>query len=151
MLLFLLIPAFKRVKNKLSSKGFIIISKLKQSLGKELKKKNPDTYFTVGFLNGLLPCGLVYMAVLGAVATGTALQGSLYMMLFGLGTIPLMTTAIWVGNFLSTNVRKRIRKTIPVFLAIIAILFILRWIGLGIPYVSPKMSSEKISALHSCS
>jgi len=150
MLLFLIIPAFKRKKNKLSSKGFMLISKLKRSLGKELKKKSPDTFFTVGFLNGLLPCGLVYMAVLGAIATGTALQGSLYMMLFGLGTIPLMTTAIWVGNFLSTNVKHKIRKAIPVFLGIIAILFILRGMGLGIPYVSPKMESEKISSIHSC-
>ncbi|MGA8852596.1 MAG: sulfite exporter TauE/SafE family protein [Christiangramia sp.] len=150
MLLFLMVPAFQRKKFQLSSKGFTIISKLKQSLGKELKKKSPDTFFTVGFLNGFLPCGLVYMAVLGAIATGTALEGSLYMMFFGLGTIPLMTTAIWVGNFLSARVRQHIRQMIPIFLGIIALLFILRGLGLGIPYISPNMESEKISSIHSC-
>jgi sulfite exporter TauE/SafE len=150
MLLFLLVPVIQRKKYQLTAKGFKIISKLKQSLGKELKKKSPDTFFTVGFLNGFLPCGLVYMAILGAIATGTALKGSFYMMLFGLGTIPLMTTAIWVGNFLSTSVRQNIRKTIPVFLGIIAILFILRGLGLGIPYISPRMESEKVTSILSC-
>ncbi len=133
-----------------ATSGFRFISKLKNSLGKELKKKRPDTFFTVGFLNGFLPCGLVYMAVLGAVATGNAFTGGLYMMVFGLGTIPLMTTAIWVGNFLTGKVKQHIRRSIPVFLSIIAILFILRGLGLGIPYISPKQNVEKVGADYEC-
>jgi len=105
---------------------------------------------TIGFLNGFLPCGLVYMAIFGAIATGNALQGSLYMALFGLGTIPLMTSAIYLGNFLNVQVRQRIRKAIPVFVAVIAGLFILRGLGLGIPYVSPKPIAETVSAEMEC-
>lgn len=150
MLIFIMIPWVQKKRQSFELNGFKLISKLKNSLGKELKKKRPDTFFTVGFLNGLLPCGLVYMAVLGSVATGNAFNGGLYMMVFGLGTIPLMTTAIWIGNFLSGKVRQHIRRSIPVFLSIIAVLFILRGLGLGIPYISPKEHIEKVGAAYEC-
>ena len=84
-----------------------------------------------------MPCGLVYMAVFASIATGNAFQGSLYMALFGLGTIPLMTTAIYLGKFLNTTIKQRIQKAIPVAVVIIGLLFILRGLGLGIPYISP--------------
>ena len=149
MLILVLIPNSKNSLN-FSSSGFRMIGKLKNSLGRELRKKRPDTFFTVGFLNGFLPCGLVYMAVFGAMAAGNAFEGSLYMMLFGLGTIPLMTSAIWIGNFISVNTRKYIRKAIPVFVGVIAIMFILRGMGLGIPYLSPKQQTEKVSSEFEC-
>ncbi|MDT0678716.1 sulfite exporter TauE/SafE family protein, partial [Autumnicola musiva] len=71
-------------------------------------------------------------------------------LVFGLGTIPLMTTAIWIGNFLSGKVRQHIKKAVPVFLAIIAIMFILRGLGLGIPYVSPKYGFDQIDSKYEC-
>ncbi|WP_300436897.1 sulfite exporter TauE/SafE family protein [Christiangramia sp.] len=150
MLTIILIPKFSQSKNRLSQKSFRLISTLKNSLGKELKKKRPDTFFTVGLLNGFLPCGLVYMAVFGAVAMGNAFQGSIYMILFGVGTMPLMTTAIWIGNFISVKFRQRIRKAIPVFVGIIAILFIVRGLGLEIPYLSPSHPTEKVSTNYNC-
>ncbi|PHR13138.1 MAG: hypothetical protein COA40_06440 [Aequorivita sp.] len=127
-----------------------IISKVKSALGKELKKKTHDTFLTIGFLNGFLPCGLVYMAVFGAIASGNALQGSLYMAIFGLGTIPLMTSAIYLGNFLNGQVRQRIRRAIPIFVAIIGCLFIVRGMGLGIPYISPKPMTESVDDHYNC-
>lgn len=129
---------------------FKIISRVKSALGKELKKKTPDTFLTIGFLNGFLPCGLVYMAVFGAIASGNALQGSLYMAMFGLGTIPLMTSAIYLGNFLNGQVRQRIRRAIPVFVVIIGCLFIVRGLGLGIPYISPKPMTETVDSNFNC-
>jgi len=67
------------------------------------------------------------------------------MFLFGLGTVPLMTAAIYLGNFLKASARKRIQKAIPIFVVIIGILFILRGMGLGIPYVSPPDTKLIIS------
>ena len=128
------------------------IGKLKSALGNALKGKSIDRFFTIGFLNGLLPCGLVYMAVFGSVAAGGAWEGSLYMVFFGLGTIPLMTTATYLGNFLKAGLRQRLLKAIPVVVVIVGMLFVLRGLGLGIPYVSPSemVAVEKVSATHSC-
>ena len=104
MILVMIIPAKTFNKYNFSKPLYKIISRVKSALGKELKKKSVDTFLTIGFLNGLLPCGLVYMAVFGALASGGAMEGSLYMAVFGLGTIPLMTTAIYLGNFLSGKI-----------------------------------------------
>ena len=90
------------------------------------------------------------MAVFGAIASGTALEGSLYMTVFGLGTIPLMTTAIYLGNFINLNIRSKIRKAVPVFVILIGLLFILRGMGLGIPYLSPMEITPEITATQSC-
>jgi sulfite exporter TauE/SafE len=123
---------------------------VKSALGKELKKKSPDTFFTIGFLNGFLPCGLVYMALFGALASGNAWEGSLYMAIFGIGTIPLMTTAIYFGNFLTVKVRRYITKAIPVIVVLIGILFIIRGLGLGIPYLSPPPVLQEVNAEYEC-
>ncbi len=150
MLLLVLIPKKKLGRFNPENTGFKVVKDLKNNLGRELRKKRPDTFFTVGFLNGFLPCGLVYMAVLGAIAGGNAIQGSLYMVLFGIGTIPLMTSAIWISNIISIKSRRYIRKLIPVFVGIIAVLFILRGLGLGIPYISPIQQTEKVSTEFEC-
>ncbi len=150
MLVVIFLPQKTFNKYNFSKPLFKIVSKVKSALGKELKKKTPDTFLTIGFLNGFLPCGLVYMAVFGAIASGNALQGSLYMALFGLGTIPLMTSAIYLGNFLNGQVRQRIRRAIPVFVVIIGCLFIVRGLGLGIPYLSPKPMTEIVDSNYNC-
>lgn len=150
MLLVIFLPQKTFNKYNFSKPVFKIISKVKSALGKELKKKTPDTFLTIGFLNGFLPCGLVYMAIFGAIASGNAFQGSLYMALFGLGTVPLMTSAIYLGNFLNAQVRQRIRRAIPVFVVIIGCLFIVRGLGLGIPYISPKPITETVDANYNC-
>lgn len=150
MILVMITPARTFNKYNFSKPVYKIISKVKSALGKELKKKSVDTFLTIGFLNGLLPCGLVYMAVLGAIGSGGAIEGGFYMAVFGVGTIPLMTTAIYLGNFLSGKVRQHIRRAIPVFVIFMGCLFVLRGLGLGIPYVSPKPMAEMVDAKYDC-
>jgi sulfite exporter TauE/SafE len=150
MIVVIILPYKTISKYNFSKPVFRIISKVKSSLGKQFKKKSLDTFFTIGFLNGFLPCGLVYMAVFGAVATGTMLEGSLYMLFFGLGTIPLMTTAIYIGKFLNTSIKRRIQKAIPVVVVIIGMLFILRGLGLGIPYISPAPNAGLVTNTMNC-
>ncbi len=101
--------------------------------------------FIIGFLNGFLPCGFVYMALIGSISMGNTIYGSFYMILFGLGTVPMMSLAPIFGNFINLNIRNKIQKAIPVFVVIIGILFILRGLGLGIPYISPADGKLKIS------
>ncbi|MCF8274376.1 MAG: sulfite exporter TauE/SafE family protein [Flavobacteriaceae bacterium] len=150
MIVVVIIPYKTFNKYNFSKPIYKIISKVKSALGTALKKKTSDTFLTIGFLNGFLPCGLVYMAVFGAIASGNELEGSLYMLFFGLGTIPLMTSAIYFSNFLKGAMRQKIQKAIPVFVILIGTLFILRGLGLDIPYLSPAPISEKVSNSMNC-
>ncbi|GAL90891.1 heavy-metal-associated domain (N-terminus) and membrane-bounded cytochrome biogenesis cycZ-like domain [Jejuia pallidilutea] len=150
MILVVVIPQKTFNKYNFSKPIYRTISKVKSALGAALKKKTMDMFFTIGFLNGFLPCGLVYMALFAAIAGGNAANGSLYMAVFGLGTIPLMTTAIYFSHFLKGKTRQRIQKAIPVFVIVIGALFILRGLGLGIPYLSPAPVYDLVSNSIDC-
>jgi sulfite exporter TauE/SafE len=80
---------------------------------------------------------MVYVALFGAIAMQTAAAGSLYMLVFGLGTLPLMSSISVVGNWISLQSRNTIQRYMPVFAVVLGTLFIIRGLGLGIPYVSP--------------
>lgn len=150
MILIIVLPSKTVNKFSLAKPFYKLLSGVKNRLGKELKKKRTDTFFTIGFLNGFLPCGLVYMAIFGSIAAGNAIDGSLYMMLFGLGTVPLMTAFIFLGNFATGMVRKRIQQFIPIAVIIVGTLFILRGLGLGIPYISPVHIHEMVDGGQIC-
>ena len=145
MIVIAVIPVSIFNKYNFSKPIYRIVGKVKQKLGLYLTKKSNKALFLIGFFNGFLPCGLVYMALLGSISTGTIINGSLYMAVFGLGTIPLMTGAIFLGNFVSLSFRNKIQKVIPIFVVIIGLLFILRGLGLGIPYISPSDAKLQIS------
>ena len=100
------------------------------------------SYFSIlaiGLLNGLLPCGLVYIALAGALVSRTPLSGSLYMFAFGLGTMPALFGLSYLGNTLNITIRRRMKGFIPYLVLFVGILFVLRGMNLGIPYLSPKM------------
>lgn len=148
MILVVLIPARLFNRYNFSKPMYSLVGKLKSSMGNQLKDKSAKTFVTMGLLNGLLPCGLVYMAVFGTLASGNAIQGAWYMVFFGLGTVPLMTAAIYLGNFLKTSVKQKVMKLIPVFVIVIGLLFIIRGLGLGIKYISPavEVANTRIGA-----
>lgn len=150
MLIMVLLPNSYFSKYKFT--GFIYsgISKLKSSLSLLLKKGSLGTLFFLGTLNGLLPCGLVYMGIAGSIATGSSLNGALFMAMFGLGTLPAMVSLSMLGNVISLNFRNRIKKAMPVVVVATALLLILRGMNLGIPYVSPQLSNNKAVVQKCC-
>jgi sulfite exporter TauE/SafE len=115
-----------------------LISKVKTKLGSQFKNKSYRSLFTIGLLNGFLPCGMVYVALFGAIAMQSVSLGMAYMLLFGLGTIPLMSMVAVLHTFMTVSFRNRIQKIIPLLGIFIGVVFILRGLGLGIPYVSPS-------------
>lgn len=136
-----------------SNKSFInkFTNVIKQSLGKLLSSdKKFYTYIFIGFLNGFLPCGLVYVAIAGAVATGDALHSALFMAAFGFGTFPVMITVTVLGKFISLKIRNQMRRAVPFFVGIMAILLILRGLNLGIPYISPEMKATPTGTESCC-
>lgn len=120
--------------------GFSSLSgKVKKGLGKYLKMGGWKAFFAGGLINGLLPCGMVYIALLASLALQDPLQGALYMMAFGIGTLPLMLVVMLSGKLFSVHVRQKFLRAMPYFAMFIGVLFILRGSGLGIHYVSPQL------------
>ncbi len=99
--------------------------------------------FLIGLLNGLLPCGLVYVAVAGALNTNSVAGGIVFMLVFGLGTVPVMLAIPLLGNLIGQGFRKKYRFLLSALVVILGLLFILRGLSLGIPYVSPPQKMLK--------
>lgn len=129
--------------NRLEVHFEFLAGSLRRAIQQLFRVRSYKGLFFIGLLNGLLPCGLVYMAIAGAIGTGSVFMGSAYMVLFGLGTLPLMLLISWLGNMLSISIRNKMNKLIPYMIVIIGVIFILRGLSLGIPYLSPP--KEKLT------
>lgn len=99
---------------------------LKKKLGVLLSRRSFGALFTLGVLNGFLPCGLVYMALISSFAVGNAAEGALFMGLFGLGTLPAMSAVGFVKNIFSVSFRSKARQLMPAIVAATALLLIIR-------------------------
>jgi len=113
-----------------------------RQFGSRLKNASLPSMFTIGLLNGLLPCGVVYIALAGSLASGNALQGMAYMAVFGLGTLPMMLFISLAGKMVSIGFRNVLRKAAPAVMVFFAVLLILRGLNLNIPYLSPKLTND---------
>jgi sulfite exporter TauE/SafE len=138
MIISVLFPALFKNQYRMDKSMFSLVGKLKKRIGEMFSIRSFQSLFFIGMLNGLLPCGLVYMAIAGAIGTGNAAEGTLYMILFGLGTIPMLLTISLAGNIMGQAIRRKINKLIPVMVVVVGLLFILRGLSLGIPYLSPE-------------
>ncbi len=150
MILVILIPEKKLALYNFSKPIFKLISKMKATLGSQFKNRSYKSLFTIGLLNGFLPCGMVYVALFGAIAMQSPDYGVVYMLLFGLGTVPMMSSVVYLNSFLTVPIRNKIQKAIPYVAVLIGALFILRGLGLGIPYVSPANMSLFVQQNPNC-
>jgi len=76
---------------------------LKKIFGKALQKKNNLTTFLLGMINGMLPCGLTYLALSACLILPSAGQGFMFMIFFGLGTWPVMIGFLKLLNISKLN------------------------------------------------
>jgi len=143
ILVFVIFSYFKKIESRIFSKLYFLINRVKQKLTQLFHKRNTSAFFSIGLLNGLLPCGLVYIALAGAMATGDIVKGILFMVFFGLGTLPFMFAVTYYSNFISIKLRNQMRRAVPIFVGVMAVLMILRGMNLGISYISPKLTNEK--------
>ena len=116
--------------------------KVQSVLAKYLSRQSLKNTFIIGLLNGLLPCGMVYFALAGALASDSVAKGMIFMIMFGLGTIPLMLLVSFLGIFINIAVRNTIKKIIPYFMLVMGVMFILRGLNLNIPFVSPVIENS---------
>ncbi len=151
ILLFIIMPKKYKMQSSTANYANGFFAGIRTRLGRLFTQKNNASLFVIGLLNGLLPCGLVYMAVAGAIAAGDIVNSVLFMAAFGLGTLPVMWSIAFFGNYVGISLRQKIRRVYPYVMAMMACLLILRGMGLGIPYVSPKMNAEKEKVTGCCS
>lgn len=150
MIIIAIVPEKVFARYNFSKPIYKVISSIKSSLGNQFKRKTFDALFSIGFLNGLLPCGLVYAALFGAIAMQNEVLGVAYMLLYGIGTIPLMSVVVYASGFMSVPLRSKLQQIIPIITIGIGILFILRGLSLGIPFISPAEQSLLVQASPNC-
>ena len=104
-----------------------------------MQRRGKPTLFLLGVLNGLLPCGLVYTALVAAAVVADPFRSALFMMIFGVGTAPALVVVSMSGRLLTVRYRSILNRALPVFSIALALLLILRGLNLGIPMISPKV------------
>ena len=144
----LLLGLFASRKLALSRPVTSLVNQLKSRMSVLLRRRSLTALTVLGLLNGLLPCGLVYVACAGAAATGGMAAGAQYMAAFGVGTVPMMLAISLSGSLVPASLRLKLVKTIPVCVFLLATLLILRGMSLGIPYLSPDLSASGPSCCH---
>jgi sulfite exporter TauE/SafE len=142
---------FPRLFGSLKLGGFIVRfqSKMTGHMAKMLKSNRTTALLGLGFFNGFLPCGLVYVAIAASMATYDPFLGALFMVVFGLGTVPALLGIAITGQKMGVSFRSQLRKVVPILVTVFAILFILRGLGLGIPYLSPELE-QVVSSSQEC-
>ncbi len=106
---------------------------VKRQINQLISRKQPLRLILLGWLNGLLPCGLVYIALTGAFATTSLTDGVFYMAAFGIGTLPLMSLVSFSGKLLSNKWRSWINKLTPFILLLMGAYFIYRGLKIDLP------------------
>jgi len=139
LLLGVSVSAFRSKINQWKAYPSRFISKATKPIKRLFQKGTIGSLFLIGLLNGLLPCGFVYMGLVTALTSGTVLKSLFFMAGFGFGTIPAMFAASMASGFISLSMRKRMKKFSPYFIAIVGILLIIRGLNLAIPFLSPGM------------
>jgi sulfite exporter TauE/SafE len=115
-------------------------------LSKLLKQNKVISFLLIGLLNGLLPCGMIYLALSSAWAGQSVVQSGLFMVLFGIGTLPVLILVAFGGQLMGYAFRAKIQKALPYMLFSMGLLLILRGMNLGIPYVTPIIQNGAIVA-----
>lgn len=124
------------------------VTTLKQAMLKRLPLQSLRSQTILGALNGLLPCGLVYVAAVGALATGKSLNGAAYMSVFGLGTLPMMLGIEFAGARIRLPSGVSFKTVSQFVIGAMGLLLILRGMDLGIPYLSPELSAGSAACPH---
>jgi sulfite exporter TauE/SafE len=123
---------------------------LQKLIGRLLQQKSLPSMFLLGAANGLLPCGMVYFALVAALAEGSQAGAVFFMMAYGLGTIPAMFAISFFGSKIGFPLRNLFKKMAPFFLLLLGTLLILRGLNLNIPYLSPLLpaNSQEVISCH---
>ena len=147
--LLIIMASFSRLF-KVRIKDSVILSKLLIPVNRLLNYalQHHSGHLVIGLLNGFLPCGFVYLALVGAINTSSPLASAQFMFWFGAGTFPLMLIATVSSGFIRPILRRRINKAMPYLMVCLGFWFILRGLGMNIPYLSPPKQTSGVTICH---
>ncbi len=113
---------------------------VQQQISRLLKSTSgPSGFLLLGMANGLLPCGMIYIALATTLSFTEVVQSVSFMAMFGAGTLPAMMLVGYAGQLIKPNWRNSLQKLVPVFISLMGVLLILRGMNLGIPFISPDL------------
>lgn len=122
---------------KILNRFYFSLQKLISNLLKSIN--GPSGFLLMGMANGLLPCGMVYIALAATLSFTDVWKSVSFMAMFGAGTLPAMMMVAYVGQLIKIEIRQTLRKAIPFFVITMGLLLILRGLNLGIPFISPEL------------
>jgi sulfite exporter TauE/SafE len=128
------------ISGKLTGYSIGLFSRLSKPA---MQSKSVWSVAVLGAFNGLLPCGLIYISLAGAVSSGSAFNGALFMAAVGFGTLPAMITIMSLRQYVGSGIKRLSKFAVPVIASTLAVFLIVRGLNLDIPYLSPKV--EKVS------
>jgi sulfite exporter TauE/SafE len=112
------------------------------------RARGPVGFMVMGMANGLLPCGMVYIAIAAALSLKGVIETTSFMAMFGTGTLPAMLLISFAGRMVNLQWRNKLRKIVPVFIVLAGTLLILRGLNLGIPFISPVLPGKINDAIN---
>lgn len=150
MILYVLIPYFQK---KFKQLEFVLIPyhrKLKEVFSKNLSLSRPINRFISGLLNSMLPCGMIYLALIGALSANSIWQGGAIMLFFGFGTLPLFSILLLTQSAIkSQSFQHAMKKALPILILFMGVALIVRGAGLGLHY-SPDFGDLSIATIKAC-
>lgn len=99
---------------------------IKNIFSKFIQQKHRGSLLLLGALNGLLPCGLTFLALTFCITLATPFQGFMYMLLFGAGTLPVMLGFISLLQFLTRKFNFNIKAVTKGMLILSGLLLVVR-------------------------
>jgi sulfite exporter TauE/SafE len=150
MILALLLPPVGRLFSSRWSFLSSLHTVFRARLGTLLRRRSLMSLLLIGVVNGFLPCGFLYIALAGAATLGDIPKGMAFLAGFGLGTFPVMLGISLIGRTFRPDIRRKASALLPVFTFLLAVLFILRGLNLGIPYVSPQLQETASASGSTC-
>ena len=127
ILLAVYVAGFTPFARGIERAGAAVWRRVSPGAGRFLPADTPRRAFGLGLVFGWLPCGMVYMVLIAALATADPLQGAMVMTAFGLGTLPnVLAISAWFKYFVTGSKGRLARILIATVIAAVGVAGILK-------------------------
>lgn len=108
--------------------------KFKLLFSRKLSLSGKRNNFFIGMLNGLLPCGLVYVALVNSLLVSSPWEGFIFMSIFGLGTFPALFILPLATRIFNFRPLTNLKRFVPFLIFGLGVFLIIRGINFDNPF-----------------